>query len=196
MLKFLKKSAAVMAVGATLLLSGCGMKMPFTEKKPDLNTPYTVSAQIKCDRLKMKADITRAAAQDWKFQFTEPKQLNGIELSYDSEGLSASLGGLSFTADENAEYAMIPEIISGTLDALSALGTEGFVNENEKLTANIAFDGKPVTVTLDAETGNLVSLNCPHYQLAVTFTEQKPYTVAADDNANTSLPDTSSETAS
>lgn len=188
MRNFLKKTAVIAALGSTLLLSGCEMKMPFTEKKPDFNKPYTVCAEIKCDRLKAKADVTRAAAQDWQFQFTEPKQLNGVNLAYGEEGLSASLGGLSFSADENAKYSMLPEIISQSLDALPTLAAESFVKDNDKLVADLIFDGQRVTVTLDAETGNLVSLNCPHYQLAVTFKEQKPYVAPADipDNSSTS----------
>ncbi len=172
----MKKTAlAAVAAGAVIMLSGCDGKIPFTEKRLDFNKSYTVCAEINCDRLKAKADVTRAAAQDWQFTFTEPKQLQGMTLSLGKSGLSGSLGDLSFSADENSEYAMLPEIIASSIDTLSALPTESLLKENGAVVAEPTFDGEKVTVTMDEKTGNLLSLKCPHYQLAVTFSEQKPY---------------------
>ncbi len=172
----MKKTAlAAIAAGAVIALSGCNGKIPFTEKRLDFNKSYTVCAEINCDRLKAKADVTRAGAQDWQFVFTEPKQLKGMTLSYGKSGLSGSLGGLSFSADENSEYAMLPEIIAASVDTLAALPTESLLKEDGAVVAEPTFDGEKVTVTLDEKTGALLSLKCPHYQLAVTFSDQKPY---------------------
>ncbi len=176
MFKFMKKTAlAAIAAGAVIALSGCNGKIPFTEKRLDFNKSYTVCAEINCDRLKAKADVTRAGAQDWQFVFTEPKQLKGMTLSYGKSGLLGSLGGLSFSADENSEYAMLPEIIAASVDTLAALPTESLLKEDGAVVAEPTFDGEKVTVTLDEKTGALLSLKCPHYQLAVTFSDQKPY---------------------
>ncbi len=176
MFRSMKKTAlAAVAAGAVIMLSGCDGKIPFTEKRLDFNKSYTVCAEINCDRLKAKADVTRAAAQDWQFTFTEPKQLQGMTLSLGKSGLSGSLGDLSFSADDNSEYAMLPEIIASSIDTLSALPTESLLKENGAVVAEPTFDGEKVTVTMDEKTGNLLSLKCPHYQLAVTFSEQKPY---------------------
>ncbi len=176
MFRFMKRTAlAVIAAVSAIALSGCNGKIPFTEKKLDFNKSYTVCAEINCDRLKAKADVTRAAANDWQFVFTEPKELQGVTLCYGTSGLSASLGDLSFSADENAEYAMLPEIIAASIDTLSALPTESLVEEDGTVVADSTFDGEKVTVSVDEKTGNLLSLKCPHYQLAVTFSDQKPY---------------------
>jgi len=172
----MKKTAlAAAAAGAVIMLSGCNGKIPFTEKRLDFNKSYTVCAEINCDRLKAKADVTRAAAQDWQFVFTEPKQLKGMTLNFGKSGLSGSLGDLSFSADENSDYAMLPEIIAESIDTLAALPTESLLKEDGAVVAEPTFDGEKVTVTMDEKTGNLLSLKCPHYQLAVTFSEQKPY---------------------
>ncbi len=176
MFRSMKKTAlAAAAAGAVIMLSGCDGKIPFTEKRLDFNKSYTVCAEINCDRLKAKADVTRAAAQDWQFTFTEPKQLQGMTLSLGESGLSGSLGDLSFSADENSEYAMLPEIIAASIDTLAALPTESLARENGTVVAEPTFDGEKVTVSVDEKTGNLLSLKCPHYQLAVTFSDQKPY---------------------
>ncbi len=182
----MKRTAlAAVAAGAVIMLSGCDGKIPFTEKRLDFNKSYTVCAEINCDRLKAKADVTRAAAQDWQFVFTEPKQLKGMTLSYGKSGLSGSLGDLSFGADENSEYAMLPEIIAASIDTLAALPTESLLKEDGAVVAEPTFDGEKVTVTMDEKTGALLSLKCPHYQLAVTFSEQKPYVPAPSDNSGT-----------
>ena len=176
MLKFVRKSAiAAIAAGTVIMLSGCEVKNPFAEKKPDFNKTYTVSADIKCGRLNAKADVTRAASEDWQFVFTEPKQLNGVTLCYGADGLSASLGGLSFSADENSEYAMLPEIIGKSIDLLAANPPESVAKEDASIIADSAFNGEKVTVTVDEKTGDLQLLKCPHYQLSVTFSGQKPY---------------------
>ncbi len=191
MFRSMKKTAlAAVAAGAAITLSGCNGKIPFTEKRIDFNKSYTVCAEINCDRLKAKADVTRAGANDWEFTFTEPKQLQGMTLSYDKSGLSGSLGDLSFSADNNSEYAMFPEIIAGTIDTLSMLPTESLVKENGTVVADSTFDGEKVTVSVDEKTGNLLSLKCPHYQLAVTFSDQKPYVPKLPDDGGSAASST------
>ncbi len=191
MFRSMKKTAlAAAAAGAVIMLSGCDGKIPFTEKRLDFNKSYTVCAEINCDRLKAKADVTRAAAQDWQFVFTEPKQLKGMTLNYGKDGLSGSLGDLSFSADENSEYAMLPEIIASSIDTLSTLPTDSLLKENGEVVAEPTFDGERVTVTMDEKTGSLISLKCPHYQLAVSFSEQKPYVPKLPDDGGSAASST------
>lgn len=192
MFKFWKKTAlAAGTAAAVIALSGCSGKIPFTDRRLDFNKSYTVCAEIDCDRLKAKADVTRAAAQDWQFVFTEPKELKGMTLSYNSGVLSGALGELSFSADDNTQYAMLPEIIASSVDMLSAIPTESLLKEDGAVVAEPTFDGEKVTVTMDEKTGNLVSLKCPHYQLAVTFSDQKPYVPAPADTGSTTSSETS-----
>lgn len=194
MVKFTRNTlSAALAAGAVIMLSGCDGKLPFTEKKPNFDQAYTVCAEINCDRLKAKADVTRAGAGDWQFVFTEPKQLKGVTLCYGTSGLSASLGGLSFSADENSEYAMLPEIIAQTIDALPGIPSESLTKEDGTLVAESAFDGEKVTISVDEKTGNLLAMKCPHYQLAVTFSEQKPYIAALPDEGELVSPESRSE---
>lgn len=182
MKKIMRKTAASAALGMAVTLAGCSMKLPFTGKKPDIETSYTVCADIQCGRLNAKADVTRAGAQDWRFEFTEPKQLCGVVMSYGKSGLVAELGGLSFMTDDNPQYAMLPEIISCSIDGLAGLASESFAGDNGNLAAELTFDGQRVTVTLDESSGNLIALSCPHYQLAVNFSEQQPYSSGLPDD--------------
>lgn len=175
MLKVFKKIAAAgAAVLTALTLCGCNGKLPFIGSKPDFNKSYTVCAEIKCDRLKAKADVIRAGANDWEFTFTEPKELSGMVVAFGANGYTAKLGELKFNADENAEYTILPEVIGTALDKLAAVDSSVLTSEDGVLTANVALDDKTVTVTA-GENGDLISLKSPYHQLSVNFSEQKPY---------------------
>ena len=189
MLKVFKKIAAVCAAAFTAVsLCGCNGKLPFTGSKPDFNKSYSVSAEIKCDRLNAKAAVVRAGADDWEFTFTEPKELNGVVLAINSNGYTAKLGDMKFKADDNAAYTMLPEVIFTALDMLAATDAGQLTQEDDILTAQLAFDDKTVTVTADSK-GNLISLKSPYHQLSVNFSDQQPYkSPLPDDGGLISLP--------
>lgn len=175
----LKKAAAALAVAGTLILSGCGGKLPFVQRMPDFNSTYTVSADITFDKLKAKAELTRVTSDEWEFRFTEPKQLNGLTIKLNSERYAASLGGLSFSAEESSVYTALPQLIADSIGLLSNSASDGTSSSSEDgvLTITAELDGKRVTVTADERTGNLISLKCPHHKLSVNFSGQKPYTL-------------------
>lgn len=175
MLKIFKRIAAGFAAVLTAVsLCGCNGKLPFTGGKPDFNKSYSVSAEIKCDRLNAKADVIRAGANDWEFTFTEPKELSGVVVAFGVNGYTAKLGDLKFKADDNTEYTLLPKVIGTALEQLAVIDSSQLVSENGILTAQIAIDDKTVTVTAD-DKGNLISLKSPYHQLSVNFSGQQPY---------------------
>lgn len=177
----LKKAAAALAVAGTLVLSGCGARLPFSQKLPDLNSTYTVKADITFDKLKAKADLTRVSSDEWEFCFTEPKQLSGLNIKLNSEKYAVSLGGLTFSAEESSVYTALPQLVASSIGMLSSLGSDKITSEDGVLTFSCELDGKRVTVTANERTGDLISLKCPHHKLSVNFSEQKPYTLVLPD---------------
>lgn len=177
MLSKLKKAAAALAAAGTLFLSGCGGKLPFTQRTPDFNSTYTVSADITFDSLKAKADLTRVTLDEWEFKFTEPKQLSGLTIKLNSEKYAASLGGLSFSAEDNPVYTALPKLIANSIGLLSRSAGENIASSDGVLTITDELDGKRVTITANERTGDLISLKCPHHKLSVNFSGQKPYTL-------------------
>lgn len=173
-MKLKLKAAAAGVVTAISLLSGCSV-MPFSGKAPNFDSSYTVSAAITCDRLEAKATVTRVSADEWEFEFTEPKELAGINMSILNGKYSASLGDLSFKADENSEYAQLPEIIAYSVNSLSGIPSEQLTHEDGVITAETTFDGKKTVITADEKTGALLSLKCPYHKLSVEFSDTKPY---------------------
>ena len=172
-----KKAAAVLAVAGALLLSGCGGKLPFSQKTPDFNKTYTVTADITFDKLKAKADLTRVSPDEWEFKFTEPKQLNGLSVKLNSEKYAASLGGLSFSAEDSSVYVAAPQFIAKAVGLLSNAFGDKLTSSDGVLTFTDELDGKRITITANERTGDLISLKCPHFKLSVNFSDQKPYTL-------------------
>jgi len=174
---YTKKTAlGAAAVIGTSLLCGCA-KLPFVPmtQTPSFDTTYKVAAEITCDDLNAKADVTRRGISDWTFAFTEPKQLNGVTLTLSEDGWSAKLGELSFAVKDNDAYTLIPGVIGGAIDSLANCTNDDFAVSDGVLTADSEFGGKKVSVTANVSSGDLISLKCPYHKLSVNFTDQQPY---------------------
>lgn len=174
-----KKAAAIFAVTGALALCGCKADLPFVQRTPSFDDTYTVKAEIAFDKLKAKADVTKGDGE-WEFRFTEPKQLNGLSVKLGENGYSASLGGLTFSADDSSVYSAVPQIVANAVGTLSG-GDGSAKSEDGVLTFNKELDGKRVTITANEKTGELISLKSPHHRLSVNFSEQKAYTPEPDD---------------
>lgn len=152
---------------------GCAAGLPFAAPKTaDFDKRYSVNADITCGELEASAQVKRTGSGSWEFCFTEPKQLSGLTLTLNEDGLTAGLGALTFNVEPNEVYAMVPDIVSAAVDTLPEL-QEGSVSEQDGvITLNTQFGEKPVTITAAKDTGELISLKCPYYKLAVYFSDQ------------------------
>lgn len=186
---FRKIGAFAAAAALSLLLCGCGSEMPFAQRTPNFNTTYTVTADITYDKVKAKAELTRIDNTEWKFEFVEPKELKGLSISLNDEKYSASLDGLSFTAEHNAVYAAAPRVITKAIALLSSSSNDKMTSSDGVLTFTDELDGKRVTVTADERTGSLISLKLPHLKLAVNFSDQQPYAPIDHDEEKATLTD-------
>lgn len=165
--KFVKFSALPI-IAATLC--GCSGTLPFTKKMPDFSVNQALTAEIKSGNLEAKANVVRNDGE-WEFTFTEPKTLGGIVVKLGEKGVDGHLGSFSFVVDDNQKYAMCPEIIAKTVDALDDVPAEKISAKDGVLTIETSFEGSKTTVSADERTGKLISLKCPQYKLAVNFTE-------------------------
>ncbi len=170
---FIKCAAAVLLAG---MMCGCkDGNIPFTgSKKTDFDTGYSVTADITCGKLSATADVTRNSTNDWLFCFTEPKELMGLTLCLDDAGMTVKLGALSVSADISQEYSALPEIIAKAVDKLPELTEDNMTEKDGVLTAETDFNGQRVIITAAKDTGELISLKCPYYKLAVHFSGQSP----------------------
>lgn len=189
MRNIIKKIAAVAAVGLSLLMSGCGNKLPFVQRAPSFDTTYTVTADITYDKVTAKAELTRVNSTEWMVDFVEPKALSGISIALNDKKYSASLDGLSFSAADSAVYAAAPQIIAKAVSLLSGASNDKLTASDGVLTFSDEIDGKRVTITADERTGSLISLKLPYQKLAVSFSDQKPYTPVNHDEEKVTLTD-------
>lgn len=174
MKKFKNYGKALVCCAAAAALCGCSAKLPFAAPKTaGFDTRYSVNADITCGELEASAEVRRTGSGSWEFRFTEPQQLSGLTLSLDESGLSASLGALSFEVEPNEVYTMIPDIISAAVDTLPEVQQGSLSEEDGVITLTTQFAEKPVTITAAKDTGELISLKCPYYKLAVYFSGQE-----------------------
>lgn len=186
---FRKIGAVAVAAALSLSLCGCGSELPFTQRTPNFNTTYTVTADITYDKLKAKAELTRVDSSEWTFEFVEPKELKGLSISLNNEKYSASLDGISFTAEDSAVYAAAPQVIAKAIALLSSSSNDKLTASDGVLTFSDELDGKRVTITADERTGSLISLKLPHLKLAVNFSGQQPYAPVNHDEEKATLTD-------
>lgn len=186
---FGKIAAGITAAALSLTLCGCGAKMPFAQRTPSFNTTYTVTADITYDKVKAKAELTRVDDTEWTFDFVEPKELKGVSISLNDRKYSASLDGLSFTAEDSAVYAAAPQVIAKAVTLLSNSSNDKLTASDGVLTFTDELDGNRVTITADERTGSLISLKLPHLKLAVNFSDQQPYAPINHDEEKVTLTD-------
>lgn len=178
-LKKITTAGAILA--GTLLLAGCGGKLPFSQQKPNFDTTYTVNAEITYDKVSAKAEVTRVSGEEWNMTFTEPKNLKGLTVKLNDKKYSATLDGLSFSSENSGVYATAPHIIAGAVGELISTDAENSTASDGVLTYKTELDGASVTITANEKTGELISLKCPQNRLSVNFSGQKPYTLQLPD---------------
>ncbi len=172
-------------LAAPLLLCGCNGTELLTKPAPSFDKTYEISAQIDYGSCSAAADITRNGTGDWKFSFTEPSYLMGMELTLADGKLTASLGDLSVSADSSEVYTLIPDVIASALDAVTTAAPETITESEGVLTLTAEACGEKAVVTADGS-GNLLTLKCPSQQLAVTFSGQQE--IAVTETAETYEP--------
>ena len=171
---FAKRALLCGAAAMLTLAGGCSAALPFTGGSVDMNKTYTADAELTCGKTTAKAEVTRCGGGEWEISFTEPKSLAGIKLSLNNDGFTASLGELSFTAENNAEYTTAAEIIASAGDDIAENSSSG-TSQDGVLTFSSDYNGKNVAVSVSEDTGELISMKCPYYKLAVYFSGQEEF---------------------
>lgn len=168
----MKRANTLIITIATLFLTSCASTAPLSTTKPDFDTAYTVNADITYGKLEAKAEVKRQDDECWEFRFTEPKALSGVIVQLNDDGVTARLGGLSFTAEDGLPFDLVPDIIATSVDSLNDLQAESIQQQETIMTLGTTFGGQPVTITADSTTGHLLTLKSPYHKLFVEFSGQ------------------------
>ncbi len=166
------KPTKYILLAAPLLLCGCNSGELLAKPLPDFDKSYEIQAQIDYGSYSAAADITRNGTGDWKFCFTEPPYLTGVELTLADGTLTAALGDLNTSMEINPAYKLIPDTIAKALDSLTTAPTDAVTENEGVLTITTESGGDKAVVTTDGS-GNLLTLKCPSQRLAVEFSSQQ-----------------------
>lgn len=167
----MKKIRLLSVAAASMLLCGCSGGSPFGGTKPNYDSAYTVSAEIKCGSLEAAADITRNGTGSYIFSFSKPQSLAGISVSLSDGEYTAALENLSVTVDDCSAYCALTDLIAESIDSLAAVDSDSITRTEDALTLTTRADGSRVVVTTAAD-GTLLTLKCPARSLSVNFSQQ------------------------
>ncbi|WP_024858760.1 hypothetical protein [Ruminococcus albus] len=103
---------------AAALLTGCGAER--TSAKPEkLSGDIDRSADITLFGREYKAELRRGGEGTWECGFTEPENLAGLKITYDSESCIMEMNDLKYQCGKASlpEYGLMP-LMAGAVDTL------------------------------------------------------------------------------
>lgn len=111
-----------------ILMTGCSViKESVMSSAPDLNKPFTCGFAFSREYeqsakpLEAQGVITRYGTGIWELDMEKPDTLSGLHLTYNDEGVTASLGGLSFgTAKEDIKSTAVFDMVFKAIDDCAA----------------------------------------------------------------------------
>lgn len=107
-----------MIAAVTAALAGCGADR--TSVKPEkLSGDIDKSAEITLFGREYKVELRRGGEGTWECGFTEPENLAGLKITYDSESCRMEMNALEYQCDKKAlpEYGLMP-LLATTLETL------------------------------------------------------------------------------
>lgn len=165
----LKKILSAVLCGLMFLgLMGCS-----AEKKtatPDLNRLFSADAKIQFDDFEADAKISRLGDGMWDVEFSQPKTLAGVKLSYNDGEITASFLGLNFNIEKDS--LPVKSIVTMIINAIDSSGVHAdmpCVEKDGKIVFSGSGENGDFTITTDAETGTLLDFELPSEKLKVLF---------------------------
>lgn len=157
---------SIMLIG----LVGC-MEKTETTKVPDLNKLFTMTAVMQTGDFEAEGTITRLGDKQWEIEFSAPKTLEGIKLSYNGEDIKASYMGLEFSIPKSA--APLEGILTMLFDAIDTAVTMvemPCIEDEMTITYVGENDTGEYQIIMDKETGALIGFEVPDKNLKMEFT--------------------------
>lgn len=155
----------------TILLvtaTACKFGKPKETAAPDLNRLFTCSAEILYADFEMSAELKRLGDGMWEVEFSAPKTLAGVKLTYSGDSISASYKGMSFTIPKDAApVKAVFTMIFQTIDKTAVVPELPFTEEDGVIVFEGENDYGKFFISTDEETGDFIGFNMPDYDLEV-----------------------------
>lgn len=166
----MKKILSVLLCTVMLFaMTACNFGKPKETAAPDLNRLFTCSSEIRYGDFEMSAELKRLGDSMWEVEFSAPKTLAGVKLTYNGDTISASYKDLSFSIPQDAApVKAVFTMIFRTIDKSAAQPELPFTEEDGVLVFEGENDYGKFFISTDKETGDFIGFNMPDYDLEVT----------------------------
>lgn len=168
----MKKLAAIFLC-ACLMIGATACKSKDTPKSPELDRLFTCTAEMTYDKFEATATVNRLGNGLWDVEFSAPKTLSGVKLSYDGENLTAAYKGFTFTVPKDSLpiknmltlffNAIDKNVIAAEMPCTVTDGVTTFTGESALGATNAAF-----SLSLDSS-NKLLAFEMPDEKLSVVF---------------------------
>ncbi|MEG0615633.1 MAG: hypothetical protein RR540_07745, partial [Oscillospiraceae bacterium] len=131
------------------------------------------TAELEYGKFKAAATFNRLGNSMWDVEFSEPKTLSGVKLSYNGTDFSASYQGLAFSVPKDAVpvKGMLLKIFTAIDNAAAGLAME-CSEKDGVVTYSGELDDKneEYSISMAKSDGALVKFELPKEKLCVNFT--------------------------
>ncbi len=166
----MKRIFAAMGVAAVLCFAGgCTMEQGSGQVPNRMNGGFTTQVTMQTADREVQGMLTRYGMQAWRVVFTEPPALDGVQLDFVDNEVTASYKGLSFSVPQSAQAVKtmlqeLMEIVDGMAAEAELTGTQ----EAEQIVQEGEIEEGTYTLLFDKE-GVPVRFELPCYGLTLTF---------------------------
>lgn len=147
-----------------LLLAGCGKKAP-----APVTVKFTCDFSAEYNGMTFAGSLRRDMAGTLALSLTSPESLAGMELTWDGNGATVSLGALQYTVEAELPQTAVPRLVLAALDDLFYAASAGTLTaQNGNLYGRVG--DYAYTVQTDPDSGTLLSMEFPDAGLTARFT--------------------------
>ena len=154
-------AASILLVMSVLMCTGCkdgGLLV----KAPDMNVPFESDVKVQAQELEFEGTIKRYGTGMWSMNVTAPETLEGLNISYSDEGVTAELDGLTLEiAMEDINGGAVFAQIFKAVDSAAAAGTLQCTETEDGKVFTGEFAGGEYKLTFEPQTLVPVGIEIP-----------------------------------
>ncbi len=174
-----KKGLLILPLLILALLTGCkSIKDAVSAKTHDLGKPFSCSFKLsayesdKASRMALGGTMHRLGTGIWEMDITDSETLNGLHISYNDAGLSASLGNLNFDIErDNINGAAMFKLIFDAVENCSAMPSLTLTQSEDGSQYSGQISQCGYIMTFSPDTMELIGISFPDAEIEVTITD-------------------------
>ena len=165
---------SILLVMSILLCTGCkdgGLLV----KSPDMNVPFQSDVKVQANELEFEGTIKRYGTGLWSMTVTAPETLDGLKITYNDEGVTAELDGLTLEiAMEDLNSSAVFAQIFKAVDSAASAGTLSCTETEDGKVFSGEFAGGEYKLTFEPQTLVPVAIEIPSSGI---FCEMKGFSI-------------------